>query len=304
MSLEIDNKFEQVIQKFAPQSKLLRSWSLKGGISAQMTALEIAQPDGQVQKIVIRQHGPLDLKRNPKVAADEFKLLQILKAAGLSIPTPLYLDQSGEIFPTPYIIIEYIDGAPEFAPTQIDEQIPQFTSHLARIHAINCSKLDLSFLLDQTQFYSEKLRTRPAILDESLDEGHIRDVLEAAWPLTQRNFSTLLHGDYWPGNILWKCGQLAAVVDWEDAAIGDPLADIAISRLDLLWAFGIEAMQDFTRQYEALTSFDFTNLPYWDLCAALRPASRLASWAEDATSEQKMREGHRWFINQAFAKLS
>ena len=37
-----DKKFEQVVQKFDPQSKLLRTWELKGGVSAQVTALEIA----------------------------------------------------------------------------------------------------------------------------------------------------------------------------------------------------------------------------------------------------------------------
>jgi aminoglycoside phosphotransferase (APT) family kinase protein len=37
----------------------------------------------------------------------------------------------------------------------------------------------------------------------------------------------LLHGDFWPGNALWRDGALVAILDWEDAAIGDPLADVA-----------------------------------------------------------------------------
>ncbi len=39
-----DNKFEQVVQKMDPQSKLLRTWELKGGVSAQVTALESEIP--------------------------------------------------------------------------------------------------------------------------------------------------------------------------------------------------------------------------------------------------------------------
>src|SRR5690348_15766776 len=111
-----DKKFEQVVQKIAPQSKLLRTWELKGGVSAQVTALEIEQPDGHKQKMIVRQHGEVDLKHNPQVAADEFKLLHLLHSAGLATPTPYYLDQSGEIFSTPYVVIEYIEGQPEFAP--------------------------------------------------------------------------------------------------------------------------------------------------------------------------------------------
>src|SRR5689334_24465570 len=108
------SQFEQVAQRIDPQSKLLHAWELKGGVSAQVTALEIERPDGQTQKMIVRQHGPVDLQHNPQIAADEFKLLQITRSAGLATPAPLHVDQSGEIFATPYIVIEYIEGTTEF----------------------------------------------------------------------------------------------------------------------------------------------------------------------------------------------
>ena len=299
-----DKKFAQVLQKIVPRGRLLRTWELKGGVSARMTVLEIERPGGQTQKMIVRQHGAVDLKHNPHVTADEFKLLQLLQSAGLVTPTPYHLDQSGEIFSTPYVVIEYIEGKTEFAPSNLPDLILQFTSQLSRIHKVDSSKLDLSFLPVQEKIYARKLRERPAKVDESLDEGHIRDTLEAIWPFTQRNTSVLLHGDFWPGNILWKNRQLVAVIDWENAASGDPLADVANSRLEILWAFGINAMQSFTDQYQSMTTIDFTNLPYWDLCAALRPAFKIAEWAADDNAEKAMREGHRWFITKAFEKLS
>jgi len=299
-----DKKFEQVIQKIDPQSKLLRTWKLTGGVSAQVTALEIEQPGGQTQKMIVRQHGEVDLKRNPRVAADEFQLLQLLQSAGLAAPRPYYLDQSGEIVSPPYVVIEYIEGKPEFAPAILSDFILQLATHLSRIHSVDCSHLDVSFLSRQENKYAKKLRERPANVDESLLEGHIRDVLEAAWPLPQHNTSVLLHGDFWPGNVLWRDGQLVAVIDWEDAALGDPLADLANSRLEIFWAFGIDAMHRFTHQYQSMTSIDFTNLPYWDLCAALWPISQIARWGLDDITEKTMREGHRRFTTQAFEKLS
>jgi aminoglycoside phosphotransferase (APT) family kinase protein len=301
---EEDKKFEQVLQKIDHQSKLLRTWELEGGVSAQVTVLEIEQPDGQTKKMIVRRHGVVDLEHNPHIAADEFKLLQLLQSYGLAVPEPYYLDQSCEIFSTPYVVIEYVEGKTEFAPPHLHDFIFQFAAHLARIHTMDCSRLDLSFLPQQEQIYTEKLRKRPIIVDESLDEGHIRDVLEAVWPPPQRNPSALLHGDFWPGNILWKDGQLVAIIDWEDAASGDPLADVANSRLEILWAFGIEAMQSFIHHYQSMTSIDFTNLPYWDLCAALRPASKIGTWGLDDLTEKTMRERHRWFITQVFKNLS
>src|SRR5258706_13242476 len=73
-----NKKFEKVIQKIVPQSKLLRTWEMKGGVSAQVTALEIEQNGDQTKKMIVRRHGAVDLKRNPHLAADESRLLQLL----------------------------------------------------------------------------------------------------------------------------------------------------------------------------------------------------------------------------------
>jgi len=299
------HKLAQIVQKIDPQGKLLHSWSLTGGISAQVAALEIERSNGETQKLVVRLHGDADLRHNLNIATDEFKLLTLLQAAGIPVPKPYSFDPSGEIFPTPYIILEYVEGATEFAPANLDDFLLQSAITLAQIHRIDAASPELAFLPQQANRQTEKLRQRPAQLDDSLDEGRIRDALEAIWPLTQTNPSALLHGDYWPGNLLWQNGKLAAVIDWEDAQVGDPLVDLGITRLEMMWWFGSEAMQRFTTDYQAhMPVLDFGNLPYWDLCAALRPSGRIADWAGDADTERKMRAGHRLFITQAFEKLS
>jgi len=305
--------FERLVQELAPHSKLLRMWPLKGGISAGMTALEIERPDGQTRRMIVRQHGDGTLNHNPHAAADEFKLLQILHAAGLATPAPYQLDRSGKIFSTPYMVLEYIEGKPEFAPSNLTDFILQLAAQLARIHRVDC--LRLSFLPKQAEGLADSLGKRPKKVDESLDEGCIRQTLESAWPLPQRNASVLLHGDYWPGNVLWQDEELVAVIDWEDAKLGDPLTDLAISRLDILWIFGIDAMTSFTHHYESTMAIDYAHLPYWDLCAALRlvrlAGSHLDKWAaffppfgrHDIT-EQTIRENYRSFVTQAFEKLA
>ncbi len=299
-----DEKFAVLVQRIDPRSRLLRTWELKGGISAWVTALEIERPGGQTQKMIVRRYGDVDLQQNPHIAADEWRLLRVLQSVGRPTPAPYYFDQSGEIFSRPYVVLEYIEGTPEYAPSNQADVILQLATHLWSIHDVDSAKLDLSFLPRQEERYTAVLRERPATLDDSLAEGRIRDILEASWPLPRRNRSVLLHGDFWPGNILWKDGRLVAIVDWEDAAIGDPLADVANSRLEVLWAFGIDAMRSFTDQYASMAAIDWTNLAYWDLCAALRPASKIGEWAADDLAEKRMREGHRWFITQAFEKLS
>ena len=296
-------RFAQLIQQIEPQSRLRRAWQLKGGVSAQVTALEIERPDGQITKLIVRQHGPVDLAHNPRIAADEFKLLQILQAAGLAAPRPYFVDPTGEILDSPCIVIEYIEGAPEFNPANVTDLIRQMAAQLAQIHALDGTRPELAFLSPIEQRYTQLLASRPATLDAAFDEARIRDTLEAVWPLPQRNRAALLHGDFWPGNLLWQAGRLAAVIDWEDAALGDPLADLGNTRLEIMWAFGGDAMQEFTRQYQSIAALDSSQLPYWDLCAALRPIPKIAEWTDDATAQQAMRAGLRAFIDQAFAQL-
>jgi aminoglycoside phosphotransferase (APT) family kinase protein len=165
-------------------------------------------------------------------------------------------------------------------------------------------------LPEQTQSVAAILEGRLANAANSSDDARIRAIFESARSLPQVNQATLLHGDYWPGNLLWKDDHLVAVIDWEDAHVGDPLADFAISRLDTLLIFGIAAMQDFTQQYQSMTAIDFTHLPYWDLCAALRAAPHLAEWAvgyplvgRPDITENILRKGYELFINQAFEKI-
>jgi aminoglycoside phosphotransferase (APT) family kinase protein len=148
-----------------------------------------------------------------------------------------------------------------------------------------------------------------------LDQGRIREALASVWPVPRRNEPSLLHGDYWPGNILWREGQLAAVIDWEDAHVGDPLEDFAISRLDMLWIFGRDAMQSFSRHYQAVRAVDIRALPYWDLYAALRLArlvgTDLLGWAAfflpygrpDITG-QSIQASCSLFVAQAFEQLA
>ncbi len=49
--------------------------------------------------------------------------------------------------------------------------------------------------------------------------------------------ATLLHGDYWPGNILIETNSRLTVYDWEDAAIGPAVLDLLSFLQGSSWAF-------------------------------------------------------------------
>lgn len=275
-----------------PRCELIRDWPLRGGASAQLTALEVRVSPGQKRRFVVRKHGEADRAADPRVAANEFRVLRAVGAAGIPVPAPLYLDESCDILPTPYLVIDYVEGESRAEAADSGDVAPQLAAVLAQIHRLDPA--DVSFLRGQEERVAARLR-EPRTIDE-----RVRAALAAAWPPPPRNRPVLLHGDFWPGNTLWKNGALVAVVDWEDAKIGDPLSDLANARLEVLWAFGSKAMDDFTRHYrDAMPSLDFADLPYWDLAADLRLTPRIEEWGLDGDAESAFRERRELFVANA-----
>jgi aminoglycoside phosphotransferase (APT) family kinase protein len=318
-------RYQRVIRKLEPDGKVLRCSDLQGGVSAQATLVEFGVPDRAPEKVVVRRFGEADLRRNPDLAYDQFSLMLSLRRAGLAVPIPYLLDASGEIFAAPYLVLEYIEGSTELAPSEVESGINQLAEYLAEIHKIPGTDRAVSRLPKFEDICAAELRRPKAYSSDSSPKGawdrasedpakgstedfadgeRIREILLAVMPLPQRNSPALLHGDYWPGNVVWQGGRIAAVIDWEDAAVGDPLADVSNARLEILWAFGPDCMDDFTRHYHtSRPQTDFTGLPYWDLYAAFRLApSKFAAWGLEPEKEAIVRERHGWFVDQAFKK--
>lgn len=291
------HRFRQVVTRLDPKSKLLSATGLRGGVSARVTVLEIERPRGLTEHCVVRQYGETASSQRPGVAQDEFRLLQVLSEKQLPTPRAYLLDESGTIFPQPYIVLEYIDGNPQFMPRNPAGFIQQLALSLSKIHQVSSS--EVPFLPLQEEVCARHLKQMlSSILPH---EEAVRSALQSGWPPERHNPRVLLHGDFWPGNVLWKDEQLVGIIDWEDAAVGDPLADLAGCRLEILWALGADAMCRFTHEYSALTSASFSHLSLWDLYAAFR-LRKFSDWvtAERATS---MLERYEWFVGQALARV-
>jgi aminoglycoside phosphotransferase (APT) family kinase protein len=247
-------------------SRVSRVWALTGGWSARVVGVEVS--DGSV--LVVRKHSRPDF---------ELAVMRAAREGGIPAPEPYRVVDS-------YLLMELVEGEPPATP----DCVPELAETLAAIHRLEpipgLPTRDL----------------RPGRRVESQEEKRIRDVLDSA-RLAKRNEPVFLHGDFWPGNTLWANGELRAVIDWEDAAVGDPLADVGNVRLEILWAFGDEAMRTFTDEYAAaMPSVDHTDLPLWDLRAWLKLAPGVALFAEGvAAKEQLWRERAAEFAAAALA---
>jgi aminoglycoside phosphotransferase (APT) family kinase protein len=305
MSREHDDR----LSRFAPGARLLRSSPLRGGISARMSVLEYELEPGQVRQVVVREQAWGTLIERRQNLERELLTLRALRNFGLPAPLPYGLDLAGE---EPALLREYIEGEPDLSPIDLPAAMREMARVLRQIHGVKADEASLAFLPRRHDMTAQALATLPAELDASLGEARIRAALPpfARWPHANR--SALAHGDFWPGNLLWRAGGIARVVDWEEAAVADPLFDLAIARLDIMFAFGPQAMETFTVAYQAAADLDFRALPHWDLNAALRPMHHLARWAESYPAppisrpditESTMRSAHAQFVEQALASL-
>jgi aminoglycoside phosphotransferase (APT) family kinase protein len=288
-----------------PDWRLVRTWPLPGGVSAQVSGIEAELPDGHRRVLVLRQYGAANLRSDPRAADTEYRLLQMLSAAGLPVPQPFLADESGSIVPGPCLLQEFIDGERVDDPPDVPGCVRQLAGALAALHGAGIARAGVPFLADVGDDVARRLATGPADPNEFLHETAVRTALIENWPPPELNRPVVLHGDYWPGNVLWRDDTLAGVIDWEDALFGDPLADLSSARLEISWSWGFGAMDQFTVEYRALRpAVNFTLLPLWDLRAALRASGfRMEDWGLPADKLAAARGAHREFIERALRQL-
>lgn len=227
-----------------------------------MSLLEIVGSDGRPARVVLRRCGQANLRANPDAAHAEFHLLTHLAARGLPVPRALAYDSSCA---APWLLLEYRDGEPLWHPS--GEHTLAMAGFLVDLHGIAPGEA-LSFVPRQT-------------MPDAPASTHLDLPADLDWPPDAPGSCRLLHGDFWTGNVLWKGGGLAAVIDWEDAVIGDPLADLAIARSNLVWTHGIRACRVFTAYYRYARDLDPHRLWLWDIHAAAIMAPHAGDYAAD-----------------------
>lgn len=291
--------FATLATRIIPGASLLRRWNLAGGVSAHVDALELELPDGTSHRVVVRRHGMTDLRRNPNIARDEHRLLTALHAAGLPVPRPCLVTDPNDPFPQPALIIDFIDGTTGVPPHLATLAGDLMATFLVWLHRLDPMALDLDFLPRLDQKIAQSL-SQPYV---SRNTELVRATLNQHWSHVTVNAPVLLHGDFWPGNIIWNTHGIAAVLDWEDAAVGDPVADLAKCRLELTWAFGEDAMRTFTERYVAMTGADTASLAFWELHSTLGPLEQLGNWGLSPEDEARMRHKLHAYAGRALTML-
>ena len=193
----------------------------------------------------------------------------------------------------------YVDGTTEVGERGLPEALRQMATFLARLHTLDLAGMTLPPLTPRDDPIPGALEHLPS----TGETASLRANLAARGAHEWAHAPALLHGDFWPGNILWNGGRIAAVLDWEDAAIGDPLSDLAGCRVELLWKYGWSAMEEFTAHYSDVAEVDQRNLPLWEVHVAAGAAAYMGKWGLDPGLEAEMRRKTQNFLARAERQL-
>jgi aminoglycoside phosphotransferase (APT) family kinase protein len=289
---------DQLLQRLYPGSRLIGHQPLTGGVSAQIERLDVVHADGSTGKLVLRHFDAGVWKSlSNDVISQEYRLLCALYVRGLPVPEPLYLDISSQLVPAPLLVMRYVEGVTEIAEPDLPHAVTEMAKLLAQLHSLDPKALALPPLPQRENPIEQ--------LPQYLPAGEEWDVVRQALPRYRiaEAEPSLLHGDYWPGNLLWADGRIVALIDWEDAALGPPVSDLACARSELNALYGMDAAESFTHEYLARRTSELTDLAVWDLYVSCAALSSMHRWGLPLAVEQARRARTEHFAERAMARI-
>jgi aminoglycoside phosphotransferase (APT) family kinase protein len=222
----------------------------------EIVASPIGEGHSNVTYLIERGATELVLRRPPRPplppsAHDvlrEARLLRALRDTPARVPAVLAVCADGHTIGAPFYVMERIEGEPIVSSVPAALNTPQqrrrigdqLIEALVEIHAVDWRGAGLEGFGKPTGYLERQLRrfkglwelnrTREIPAVEGVG-GWLAEHLPSSGP------ATIVHGDYRLGNTMFAPGapaRLAAVLDWEMATIGDPLADLGY--LCMMWS--------------------------------------------------------------------
>jgi aminoglycoside phosphotransferase (APT) family kinase protein len=174
----------------------------------------------------------------------EHRFLAALSGQGIPVPAPIAFCESPDIAGLPFLLVERAPGICLLRddPGDVDGVALAHSAIeiLAALHAVDWRARGLSarsgsYLERQIERWKRQLDKTPTSGRLTRLSG-IHDWLVSRLP--PESGRTIVHGDFGFHNLLVSGNEISAVLDWELATVGDPLADL----MGLLKAWGTDAL--------------------------------------------------------------
>jgi aminoglycoside phosphotransferase (APT) family kinase protein len=189
-------------------------------------------------RVVVRRPPPPPLPPGAHDVLREARLLAALEHTDVLTPRALAIAAAGELLDVPVFVMEFVDGAviTESTPApredgQLRRRIGEsLVDTLAALHKVAWRDVGLADFGKPDGFNARQLRRMRSLIaaDGTVPSefAMLDNWLNAHLP--PESGITIVHNDFRIGNMIVdiEIGGVAAVLDWELATIGDPLADL------------------------------------------------------------------------------
>jgi aminoglycoside phosphotransferase (APT) family kinase protein len=202
---------------------------------------------GRRRRVAVRLAAPGVPELGTNDVRKQERLLRALADGDVPVARVLWSTSDTLWFGGSAMVVEWVDGRPlhmsradlstPAAPEKRPEMVLRAAEVLARLHSVDPAGLiddhdpdggvadptaEPQRWVDVLTRIERDAEFEPALVAQArgVGEGLVRDAPAGmAWGL--------LHGDFQPNNILYRDGQVAAVVDWELALVGPKPLDVA-----------------------------------------------------------------------------
>ncbi len=289
-----DENLHRAVERYATGAVPEFIERMEGGVSAEVYRLALLRPNGNREDVVLRIHGATHCGHGAEL---EFHILKALFQAGISVPKPLSLDASCSLLENPYLIIAFVEGASDFAQPMRKESAETMVEALISVHEVP---------VDIMPALPRRADPMPELLEFLPTDAEWNDFRGYLKRLKNSHFAgsdVVLHGDFWPANLIWSDGQIAAILDWEDAALGDPLSDVACAGLELRYIHGKEGQALFEKVYAKHRKTDRHRLALWHAYVSSAALKYMGDWGLESIKEEHMRKTAHDTLREAASAL-
>jgi len=199
----------------------------------------------------------------------EFRVISALEGTKVPVPHAIALCEDLAVNDAPFYVMSFVRGLVPNDPAVVKERFDEKTLQrigehlidtLAELHSIDPASVGLGDFGKAQGFIARQVKRFTGQIEQSktrevpeLEELSRR--LSASIPA--ESDGAIVHGDYRLDNcVLGDDGRIAAVLDWEMATLGDPLADLGMQIM--YWA---DNSPDATPGAPGISSNSVTALP-------------------------------------------
>jgi aminoglycoside phosphotransferase (APT) family kinase protein len=208
-------------------------------ISGGRSNLTFLLTDADRQQVVLRRPPLGGVLATAHDMSREWRFMTALGPTAVPVPDVLATTAGPEPLGVPCYAMGYVEGlilhnapsAESLNQTARSIFATNLVDTMAALHAVDIDEVGLAGIGKREDYIARQLRRWKRQWDQSgstniveVDAAHDR-----LWQrIPEQTRATIVHGDFRPGNMICgPAGEVRAVLDWELATLGDPLADLA-----------------------------------------------------------------------------